>query len=241
MTNNPYLSVIIPVYNESARIQNLPTIIKYLDSKKFSSEIIVVNDGSRDDTVEKLKKMKRQNKFKILSYKKNKGKGYAIKTGMLIAKGKYHLFTDIDLSTPMAEFNNFIPYLENYDLVIGSRKMKGAKLIEHQPIIRETLGKCFTFLSQIILNTHVSDFTCGFKCFSKKASSEIFKSLTIDRWGFDSEILFLATKKKLPIKEVSVRWSNDPNTKVKFPQDIIRSLSDLIRIRINDFHKMYPK
>lgn len=234
-----YLSIIIPVFNESTRIYHLKEIMDYLKKKRFKTEVIVVNDGSKDDTLNKLKDFNKRYKFEILNYDVNKGKGYAIRKGMLQARGEYRLFTDIDLSTPINEIDNFLPLIEKYHIVIGTRKSKGAKLIVHQHKARELLGKCFTFLSQIMLNTHVSDFTCGFKCFSQKSVDKIFPQLTINRWGFDSEILYLATKYNLSIKEVTVQWKNDPLTKVKFPQDIIRSLGDLITIRLNDFKKLY--
>ncbi len=231
MNKQPFLSVIIPVYNESKRLNHLPEIVKFFKNQDFTSEIVIINDGSTDDTLQDLTKLKKKYHFQILDYKINRGKGYAIKTGMLNSKGQYKLFTDIDLSTPLNELNKFLPYIKNSDVIIGTRKTDGSVMINRQPFLREFLGKGFTLLSQIILQTYVSDFTCGFKLFSDKAAKEIFGRLTIDRWGFDSEVLFIARKRGLRIKEISVIWKHDPLTKVKFPQDIIRSLYDLIRIR----------
>jgi dolichyl-phosphate beta-glucosyltransferase len=233
------ISIVIPVYNESARLYNLQTVSKFLKTQKFKSEVIVVNDGSRDDTLKKLKVLQKRLKFKLVNYSPNRGKGFAIKSGVKEAKGDYILFMDVDLSTPLDQFKKFEPYLKEFDLVIGTRKDDSAHLIKRQPKLRESLGKVFTYLSQKSLNVNVSDFTCGFKCFSKRAAKEIFPIMTIERWGFDSEILFIAKKKGLSVKEVSVVWKNDPQTKVKFPQDIINSLKELYLIRMNDLQGVY--
>lgn len=239
MKNKFLLSIIVPVYNETSRLHNLASIHKYFDEQSFPFELIVVDDGSTDSTLKQLKTMEKKLKLKIFSYPKNHGKGYAIKTGMKAASGDFLLFTDVDLSTPLDQFQNFLPFLDKFDVIIGTRKNSQAKLIKRQPILRELLGKFFTFISQKTLSVDVSDFTCGFKCFSKRAAKEIFSRALIERWGFDSEILFLAKKKHFKLKEVSVSWKNDPNSKVRFPQDIIRSLQELYLIRKNDFKKLY--
>jgi dolichyl-phosphate beta-glucosyltransferase len=234
-----FLSVVIPVYNETKRINGLVEICHYFKKQKYSTEILVVNDGSTDNTLSKLKKLQKKNSFEIINYSKNRGKGYAIKTGLQKASGEHVLFTDIDLSTPLDQFEKFRPFLKKHDLVIGTRKTGSALLVKHQPKLRENLGKIFTFLSQQVLGVHVSDFTCGFKCFSGTAAKEISGLMKIDRWGFDSEILFLTKKKGYSVKEVPVKWENDPHTKVKFPDDIISSLKELYLIRKNDFQKLY--
>lgn len=231
----PFLSIIIPLYNEVTRLKNLIKVYDFFESNNINYEIILVNDGSNDKTLSYLKKFPKKYKYQLVSYKVNMGKGHAIKEGMLAANGKFRLFTDIDLSTPIEEFNKFIPYLNKYDLIIGSRKTKGSTLKKRQPLIRESLGKVFTLVSQTILNLETSDFTCGFKCFSQKAAIEIFNKQTVNRWGFDSEILFLAKKLRFKTKEVPVTWFDDPRSKVKFPQAIISSIADLIKIRLNNY------
>src|SRR3990167_6183421 len=185
-----FWSIIVPAYNESKRVYKLDKILRYLGQLKESWELIVVNDGSQDDTLKKLKAFKRKSSFKLISYATNRGKGYAVKTGMLSALGKFRLFFDIDLSTPIEEIKKLKPYLARADVIIGTSKLKGARVILHQSLLREYLGKGFTALSQLILNTWVSDFTCGFKCFSQSASDKIFGKTRIFRWGFDSEVLF---------------------------------------------------
>lgn len=235
----PYLSVIIPVYNEEKRIKNLYDVISYLKKQKYTWEIIVVDDGSKDKTIDTLKFLQNKLRFNLVSLPENQGKGAAIKAGVLSSSGEYRLFLDIDLSTPIEEFDKLNPYLEKYDIVIGSRKMKGSNVIIKQPLIRESLGKLFTFLSQKIFQMKISDFTCGFKCFSKKASDQIFPFQTINRWGFDSEILYIGKLKHNSIVEVPIEWKNAPGTKVKFPDAIINSLLELVKIRINALLGVY--
>lgn len=239
ITHKPFLSIIIPLYNEQARINKLANVYKFLDQQKFDYEVILINDGSADKTLETLKKLSRKFKFTLITYAENHGKGFAIKTGMLAAKGQYLLFTDIDLSTPIEEFTKFLPSLKKKVIIIGSRKTKGSTLQSRQGFIRENLGKGFTLLSQVTFNLYLSDFTCGFKCFPKQAAKEIFSKQKINRWGFDPEVLFLAKKFGYKIIEIPVKWSNDPRSKVQFPQDIIRSLLDLYQIRYNSFKKVY--
>lgn len=238
MAENLNLSIIVPVYNESKRINKLLEILNYFNKQNYKFEVIVVNDGSKDETLNQIKNINNKN-LKIVSYKANKGKGYAIKTGVSVAKGNYILFTDVDLSTPLDQIEKFIPFFNKKDIIIGTRKNNKALLLKRQPIIREYLGKAFTFLSQKTLSVAVSDFTCGFKCFSKKAAQDIFPKMQINRWGFDSEILYIAKIKDYDIHEVPVTWKNDSQTKVKFPQDIINSLKELIQIRLNGLQNKY--
>lgn len=236
---DPFISIIVPLYNEEGRLANLSKIFKFFDNKNLHYELILINDGSSDKTLNKLNELSKNFKFKLISYQENRGKGYAIKMGMMKARGKYRLFTDIDLSTPIEVFDKFLPILSKYDIVIGSRKKRGARLIIHQPKLREELGKAFTILSQGFLNINLTDFTCGFKCFSKEAAEKTFFRQKINRWGFDTEILFISKKMGLSVKEVPVVWKNDIETRVKLPRDIITSLADLVKIRYNDFRGLY--
>lgn len=239
--NKPYLSIIVPVFNESKRLQNLSNIFDYLKMKKFTHEVIIVNDGSMDNTLELLKQINKKYKFTILSYEKNRGKGYAVKTGMLRANGKYRLFIDIDFSTPIGELDAFLKYINSYDVVVASRRLPQSRVLVHQPYIREFMGHAFTKLSQYILNISISDFTCGFKCFSSKAAKDIFSCSRIERWGFDSELLFIAHKLGYSIKELPVHWKDNAHTKVRFPGDAMQSFAELVTIRINDLKGMYKK
>lgn len=235
----PFLSVVVPIFNEEKRIKNLNQIAAFLKKKRYTWELIAINDGSTDKTNKVAKTLQKKLKFRLINYSPNRGKGAAIKEGMLVANGKYRLFLDVDLSTPITEFDKLLPYLKKYAIVIGSRKMKGANILIRQPLFRELLGKLFTWLSQIILGMKVSDFTCGFKCFSKKAVEQIFIRQTINRWGFDSEILYIGKSQKYSIKEIPITWKNDLRTRVKFPNAIINSLYELIKIRINSAMGLY--
>lgn len=239
MNKRPHISVVIPVYNEERRIKNLTQIISYLKKQKYLWEVVLINDGSKDRTQDKLNQLKKRRNFTIISYNENLGKGFAVKTGMLSAKGKYRVFLDIDLSTPITEFDKFLPYLDKYDIVIGSRKMKESNVVTRQSLTREVMGRMFTLLSQKVLQVDVSDFTCGFKCFSSKAVKKTFLKQTINGWGFDSEILYIGKITKHSIKEVPVIWRNAPGTKVKFPGAIISSFLELIKIRINSAKGLY--
>ncbi len=233
MSNKILLSVIIPLYNEQERVFHLKEVVRFLANQKFTSELIVVNDGSKDATLRRLEKMK-ITPVKLISYTNNRGKGYAIKKGMMAAKGEYRLFMDVDLSTPLSEIDKLVPMLGDSDVVIGTRKNKQANVLVRQQILRELMGRTFTWLSRTILGVKVSDFTCGFKCFSKLAAEKIFGKTRIERWGFDGEVLYLAKKYNLEIKEMPVTWINDNKTKVRFPQDIVRSFSELAQVLIND-------
>lgn len=238
--NKVYLSVVIPVFNEEGRVENIIGIDKALRKLSSSTEMVVVNDGSTDKTLDILKNISVKQPLRIKTYKQNMGKGYAVKRGMLAARGRYRLFMDIDLSTSLSEIPRILKEIEKgYDIVIGSRKIEGAKVTDHQSLIRESLGKFFTFLSRRFLGVGVGDFTCGFKIFTESVSQKVFEKSTIPRWGFDSEILFIAVKYGFKIKELPVEWKNNPLTKVRFPRDLVGSFVELLKIRVNYWRGYY--
>lgn len=182
------------------------------------------------------KKIKNYKFIKLISYAKNQGKGYALKQGVKQATKPLVLLCDVDFSTPLTELAKlYQPMLKGVDIVIGSRKVKGAKIIKHQSIWREWLGRQFTNLTNLWLDTKVSDVTCGFKLFTAKAAKKLFSLVHINRWAYDAEILFLANKLNVNLKEVPVIWKNDAKTKVNLFKDIIRSIVDLIRIKLTDY------
>ena len=171
--------------------------------------------------------------MKLVSYSKNQGKGFALKKGVEKTTKKYILITDIDFSTPMEELKKFYPLIKNQaDIVIGSRKAKGAQIVERQKVLREWLGARFTDLSNLWLKLNISDFTCGFKLFKADVGKKLFKLSKIKRWGYDTEIIYLAKKLNYKITEVPVEWENDERTKVSLIKDIFRSLLDLLLIKI---------
>jgi len=233
---NRFLSIIIPLFNEESRVEKaVGELEKYLSVQDFSTQVIFVDDGSTDKTVRKIKELKPKFDFEITSYRPNRGKGYAIKKGVASARSDYLFFCDVDMSTPLQEFNKFLPFIrKKIPVIIGTRKAAGAKIIKRQPYLRQKMGEVFTMLSNILLGSSISDYTCGFKCFSGEASEKIFSLAKINRWSYDSEILFLANKLGFKITEVPVVWKNDSRTKVNLFRDIIESFTDLLRIRLND-------
>lgn len=240
------LSIIIPCYNEEKRIgKSVEKIVKYITLEKLDTELIFINDGSTDKTKEVLDSFREQfasNKFmitKIVSYEKNYGKGYAVKQGFIQAMGKHILLCDADLSTPITELNKLMDHVNNYDLVVGSRRNNNSIILRPQSFFRTLLGKTYSFMSRIILNVPLNDFTCGFKLIRSNVAKEIAKKMSINRWAYDSELMKIAAIHNFRIKEVGIIWQNDPYTKVKLSTDIITSLSDLIKIRIYSFLKKY--
>nr|MBU1328418.1 glycosyltransferase family 2 protein [Candidatus Omnitrophota bacterium] len=228
------ITIVIPAYNEEKRIiPTLKSIVSYFSDKKIPHEIIISDDGSSDNTVKIATDLKTSYpQISVFSLNKNSGKGKAVREGMIRGKGDYILFMDADSSTSIEEFEKFMPLIyRSKDIIMGTRKSKGAQIIEHQPFLREFLGKGFTWFSNIMTGAHVSDFTCGFKCFSKKAVNDIFKKALIDDWSFDAEILFLAKRMGYEIIEVPVVWKNDRATKVRLVRDTLHSLRGLVRIR----------
>jgi dolichyl-phosphate beta-glucosyltransferase len=242
------ISFIIPLYNEEKRLYKTINALKsaMIPVGLVLEDIIFVNDGSSDDTEFIIKKYKPEienstnAQVKLVFYDQNMGKGYAIKTGMRNSKSDYTLFFDADMATPLKELNKFMPYISRGDnVIVGTRKNGESTVLKHQPKYREMLGRVFTLLSQVILNTWVTDFTCGFKAFSREARADIFSRSQINRWGYDSEILFLARKLDYKITEKAVLWTDDENTKVKLFKAIFTSFSELVRIRFYEFTGQY--
>ncbi len=222
------LSIIIPVYNETGRIQAGLAVIAKWHKLQPKWEFILVNDGSTDDTANQVKKYKF---VKLISYPVNQGKGLALKKGVSKATQALILLADIDWSTPLTELPKLWEKINSADLVIGSRKIAGAKITKHQSWIREFLGRQFTNLTNWWLKINVSDITCGFKLLKSATAKKLFEVSKIKRWGYDAEILYLANKRGYKIKEVPVTWQNDEKTKVNLIRDILKSLEDLWKIR----------
>lgn len=231
-----HLSVIIPAYNEEKRLpKTLEEIDKYLKRQNYSYEIIVVSDGSTDRTCEVVENLKSKiANLRLICEKINRGKGYGVKIGMLNAKGKYRLFTDADNSTPIEQVEKIWPEFEkDFDIVIGSRDIKGAILDPPQNLFRRFVGEGFKLLRKIIVGLwEIEDSQCGFKCFTQRAAENIFPKCKIDRFAFDPEILLIGKKLGYKIKEIPVYWKNDPASKVKL-KSMMKMALDLIKIRFN--------
>src|SRR2546426_7556680 len=237
-----HVSLIVPAFNEEARIgKSLDLILDFLQSQRYSFEVIIADDGSRDGTVELVRdRFGRHSNVKILSQLRNQGKGEAVKQGMLSASGDYLFFSDADLSVPIESLPAFLARLENHcDVIIGTRKKAGALIEVHQPFYREVMGKTYTTLSNWILALQLSDFTCGFKGFRREAAKVLFSLQRLKNWSFDSEILYLAQLKGYKIEEIPVTWRDDKATKVKLWRDAVSSFLGLVKIRANQYVRRY--
>lgn len=239
---NIKLSVVVPCYNEEKRFKvGFAHYCAYLKKQKYSWELIFVNDGSTDKTLELMKELKAVNKnIKIVTYPKNHGKGYAICQGIKAAKGDYILFTDLDHSVPISTIESFYKYFDDgADVVIGSRRVRDAKILVHQKPFREILGRGFTFLVRLLVDFKIRDATCGFKAFRREVAKKIFPKLTVFDWAFDAEIIYLCQKFGLRLAQAPVSWSDVKDTKVNLKKDITRSLIGLAKIRANGFLGKY--
>jgi len=229
-----YLSVIIPAYNEAKRITDtLQSIRDYLSKQNYDWEVLVVSDGSKDNTVEIVNDFIKQDlNFKLIDNQKNHGKGYVVRQGMLEAKGEFRLFTDADNSTTIDHLEKFWLYTrEGYDVVIGSIEIKGAKIFEQAQWYRRWLGRLSKYLIRFLVGLwEIHDTQRGFKLFTAKASEDIFSKIKIDRFGFDFEALALAKKKGYKIKEIAVVWSNPGESKVTL-KSYFATLKELIKVR----------
>lgn len=241
------LSFVIPVYNEEHRLVKTFYALTTFQPPKGSKleKVVFVNDGSTDQSAALIRRFialqpkSKRAKYTLISYKHNHGKGYAVARGMVTSQSDYTLFFDADMSTPLTQLKKLMPFMAKHvDVIVGTRRDGKSTVIEHQPFYREFLGKGFTKLTQISLGMDISDFTCGFKAFSRNAVKEIFPYVTIERWGYDAEILFLAHQHKLTIAEKAVTWSNDRETKVKLHKAIPQTISDIVMIRLR--HTIKP-
>ncbi|PIU68690.1 MAG: glycosyl transferase [Armatimonadetes bacterium CG07_land_8_20_14_0_80_40_9] len=231
-----FLSIVIPAYNEEKRIgDSLRKIKEYLNKESYSYEIIVVDDGSKDETVKKVEDITKEwEDIYVLKNEKNQGKGYSVRRGILSAKGEYILFSDADLSTPIEEVERLINFLkEGYDLAIGSRALKDSKIRIHQPYYRELMGRFFNFFVQVLLFKGIKDTQCGFKVFRREVAKELFSQQKIDGFSFDVEILYLAHKFNYKIKEVPVVWLNSKVSRVNPLKHSLQMFKELLRIRAN--------
>lgn len=230
-----WLSVVIPAYNEEKRIKNtILEIGSYLAKQNYDHEIIVVNDGSRDKTAELVEQLKPEVKnLSLIDNKKNHGKGFVVRQGLLAAKGKYRLFTDADNSTPISELGKFFSNVDRYDIIIGSRAMKDSKVLKYQPPFRRFIGLIYKFFVKIIAGTKdIRDTQCGFKMFSQKAAENILPRCRINGFAFDAEVLIIGGNLGYKIKEVPIVWKNDPETKAG-PIKTMKMAFELLAIGCN--------
>jgi dolichyl-phosphate beta-glucosyltransferase len=237
----PNLSIVIPVYNEEKRLpNNLKKIISFLNKKKTTYEIVIIDDGSIDRTKDFIKKIQKRNKRIILAvHDKNLGKGAAVKTGMLSSKGKLVLMTDCDLSTPIEELDTLLPHIKNHDIVIGSRRLQEKKLGRLPERYRTFLGDIYYEMLRMVLLPSVKDTNCGFKLFKRKVIKDVFTRQRINRWGYDAEVLFISDKFSYSIKEVPVKWTHFTGSKVRVLDAVTKTLLELAQIKINNLRGRY--
>lgn len=239
----PALSIVIPAYDEAPRLPaTLAAVAGHVRSRELDAEILVVDDGSRDATADVARRHGADHALalRVLGHAPNRGKGYAVRVGMLAARGDAVLLTDADLSVPLDHLDAFRERLAaGADAVIGSRRIAGARIAVHQPPQREWLGGVFRGLAAFAVAPGTSDFTCGFKLFTREAARAVFARQRLWGWGYDVEILFLARRLGLRVAEAPVTWSDDRRSRVRLWRDVPRSLADLARIRWNALRGRY--
>ncbi|MGH9783619.1 MAG: dolichyl-phosphate beta-glucosyltransferase [Terriglobia bacterium] len=237
-----FLSVVIPAYNETARIvSTLDQVLRFLRSRPETSEVLIVDDGSTDETAQVVEQVCREAPAaRLLRNPRNLGKGFAVRNGMLQARGEYLLFSDADLSSPITEADRLLePLQSGYDVVFGSRTLKPEWVYPRQPWLRQTAGKAFNLFVRSLTGLPFHDTQCGFKAFRREAARAIFSRQTIPGFGFDVEILYIARRLGYRVLETPVHWANDARTKVRPFRDGSRMFGDLLRIRWNDWGGKY--
>lgn len=230
------ISIVIGAYNEEKRIKNsLCEIFNFLEKKQINHEIIVVNDGSTDKTNEVLIKIAAEiPTLRINAYEENRGKGFALRVGVLSSRGNLVLISDADLSTPIEEIEVVLPFIKSKknEIAIGSRGLPLSKIIRRQSWWRQGMGKIFNKLVKLLVLEDFTDTQCGFKLFEGKVARELFGELKTERFAFDVEILARAKKKGYRIIEVPVRWINSNHSKVNPVFDSLSMIKDLVKIRL---------
>jgi len=239
MDREIFLTIVVPVFNEAQRIAPFLTdVAEYVNRCTFSCEVLLVDDGSTDQTIPLVKSLLERHvpgMYRIEQLERNQGKGGALRKGMLSARGRYILFLDADGSTAISELDNFVPaFSADNDIYIAIRTKKHAA-----PLKRKLFGYGYIFLANFILGMRVSDFTCGFKCYSQKAARTIFSRQRLNNWSFDAENLFIAKKFGFRIREIPVYWKHVGDSKVKVFKNVIVCGIDLLRIRINEMLGSY--
>ncbi len=236
------LSVVIPAYNEGRSIATTirETFDFFTSYPELVMEVLVVNDGSTDDTGAVVRGLVAQyDGLRLLCNEGNRGKGFSVRRGALESRGEYILFMDADLSTPLSQFEKIWPVAKKYDIVIGSRALESSRIIVRQSFAKRYAGKLGNYIIRTLLGLPFRDTQCGFKIFSGKAR-EVFKRQTIQRWGFDFELLFIARRHYLQCVEIAVEWRNDPTSAVR-GRDYWRTLAEVFTVLVNDFNGRYVK
>ncbi len=233
---SPKYSIVIPAYNESARIeQTLDRVLACVAEHAWDAEVLVVDDGSHDDTAAIVHRwMVPHENLYLISNPGNRGKGYSVRNGLLQARGEIVMFTDADLSAPMEEAERlFAAIAGGADVAIGSRWLERGRQTIHQPLYRQFFGRCFNSITRTVMGLPYADTQCGFKAFRRSAAQVIFRLQRIERWGFDPELLFIARKLRYKVQEVPVTWGHDERSRMSYLKDGMKMLEDIAFIRWN--------
>jgi glycosyltransferase involved in cell wall biosynthesis len=241
------LSIVIPAYNEEGRIgRSLDDILAFLSSSDYAAEVIVVDDGSNDLTSRRVEERVESfsaagHQLRVLKNEPNRGKGYSVKRGLTESRGEIVLFTDADLSSPITEAPKLItPIAERRaEVAFGSRALNRKLIGKRQPVLRDFGGRIFNLLMKGITGLKFKDTQCGFKAFRREQALPVFTLQSIDRFGFDPEVLYVAKKQGLRLLEVPVVWNDSEGSKISFFSDSLKMVADLVRIRMNDLSGRY--
>lgn len=235
----PEVSLIVPVFNERERVvDGVSRVIAHATTLPYAVELLVVDDGSTDGTAAQAESTL-GGAGRVLR-EPHRGKGGAVRVGMLAASGRFRIFLDVDLATPVEFVAPCVDELrQGADVVIGSRRTARAEIEQRQSPVREWLGRGFSLLSRMATGVAASDFTCGFKGFSAAAAEAVFSRQRVTNWSFDTEILFIATRLGFTVRELPVRWRDDQRTKVRLGRDVLGSLGGLAQIRVNHARGWY--
>jgi len=240
MADNPFLSVVIPAYNEEARIAStLQQVSDYLGSQRYTWEVVVVDDGSADGTATLVERfVQRHEGFTLLSVPHG-GKGWAVRHGMLHARGDYRFMADADLAMPIEQLSLFLPpNAPDCDIAIGSREAAGARRVG-EPLLRNIMGRAYNLLIRLLILPNLKDTQCGFKCYKGDVAQELFSLQRLPGWGFDTEVLFLARKRGLSIHEVPIEWHYGTRSKIHPFRDSLAMAWEVLRVRWYDLRGMY--
>lgn len=239
---SPLLSLVVPAYNEAERLPTtLPAVIAFLDAQPYASELILVNNNSRDDTRRIALEFAATRPYIRVLDEMTQGKGAAVRTGMLAAEGEYLFMADADFSMPVAEIAKFLPpRLGRYDVAIGSREAPGA-VRYNEPAYRHFMGRVFNFYVKVLAIPGFEDTQCGFKCFRREVAHDILPRQTIDGWAFDVELLFIALRQGYHVIEVPVDWHYGENSRVSPVRDTINMIREVLRIRYNGWTGRYDR
>lgn len=240
----PKYSIVIPAYNERARIlATLQAVVQSIRRHGWQAEVIVVNDGSTDETAELVKNFALSApEVRLMENPRNSGKGYSVRSGLLHAQGEIVMFSDADLSAPIDEAERlFEAIAQGADIAIGSRWLATSRQTHRQPLYRQFFGRCFNALTRMVMRLPFADTQCGFKAFTRSAAQTIFQLQTIERWGFDPEILFIARKRGYRIQEVPVSWAHDERTRISYLRDGLQMLKELAIVRWNALTGRYGR